>query len=90
MPTATLRAASGADIPFHPNNDPDPAVEVFKPYLILYQDGNLTPAISRTLVVTVTDVEVPLAGVTVTLWVRTQHTDPDQGGAAGTEIPVWR
>ncbi len=50
--TATLQAASGAEVPFHPNNDPDPAVEVFRPHLVLYQDGKLTPEVSRAPIVT--------------------------------------
>ncbi len=50
--TATLQAASRANISFHPNNDPDPAVEVFIPHLVLYRDGNLTREVSRTPIVT--------------------------------------
>jgi len=66
VPTATLRAKSGEDIPFHPNNDPDPAVEVSIPHLVLYRDGVLNPdPISRTLIVKVINIESPLARMAV-------------------------
>jgi hypothetical protein len=62
--TATLQAASGLEIDFYPQNDDTKPVRLL-PQLILYQDGNLTPAISRTLVMIVTDIELPTMGVTV-------------------------
>ncbi len=84
---ATLRAMSGAEIDFDPGNN-----NLVKPlpHLILYQDGDLTREISRTLIMEVTDITVPPSGVTVTLRVRTQHGDPDQGGGVGKEISAWR
>jgi hypothetical protein len=63
--TATLQAASGAEIDFYPGNDDTNPVRSL-PHLTLYENGGLSPAISRTLLVTVSDIEVPLAGVTVT------------------------
>ncbi len=82
--TTTVQAASGLEIDFHSGND-DRAL----PHLILYKDRDLTPEISRTLIVHVTGITVPLAGVTVTLDIKTQHGNPDQGGGRGTEITVW-
>jgi len=93
FPTATLRAASGVTIEFQTNNgDPNigPVVQSWIPHLVLYRDGNLTPAISRTLIVDVTGIEVPPPGVTVTLKLETQHGDPDQGGLLTPTIPIWR
>ncbi len=94
VPTATLRAASGATIRFKPqngrttNNVPQQALDL--PHLVLYRNGALTDPNERTLIVEVTDIEVPPTGVTVTLEVETQHGDPDLGGDLSNRIPVWR
>ena len=66
--TVTLQAASGAtELFWTENGDVDAgAVSSTIPHLILYENGGLTPPISRTLFVTVSDIEVPLSGVTVT------------------------
>jgi hypothetical protein len=95
--TATLRAASGLEIDFYPQNDDTKPVRLL-PHLTLYQDGNLTSAISpRTLNITVENVKVP-PGITVTveITVQTQHRDPDRGGYLTVPptppaplVPVW-
>jgi hypothetical protein len=59
-------------------------------HLVLRRNGTLTDPGERTLIVELTDIEVPPAGVTVTLKVETQHRDPDLGGDSGPRIPVWR
>jgi hypothetical protein len=94
VPTATLRAASGATIGFKPqngqttNNVPQQALDL--PHLVLYRNGALTDPDERTLIVEVTDIELPPTGVTVTLKVETQHGNPDLGDDPGNRIPVWR
>jgi len=68
------------------------AVQSFVPHLVLYRDGVLNPDPDESaLIVEVENITVPLSGVTVTLEIKTQHQDPDQGGApAGApQIPVW-
>lgn len=85
--TVTIQAVSGLTIPFHRSNDPG-APEVPMPHLVLYENGGLTTPISRTLLVTVSNVEVPLAGVTVTLKVDTQHGDPDLLRSSGITVPI--
>jgi hypothetical protein len=94
VPTATLAAASGATIAFKTQNGqtikdvPPQASDL--PHLVLRRNGALTDPDERTLIVEVTGIEVPPAGVTVTLKVETQHGDPDLGGDSGPRIPVWR
>jgi hypothetical protein len=94
MPTATLRPASGKTIGFKAQNGqmiggvPTEALDL--PHLVLYRNGALTDPGERTLIVEVTGIEMPPAGVTVTLAVETQHGDPDVGGDADKRIPVWR
>jgi hypothetical protein len=74
-PAGPLQAASRATISFRMNNDAT-AQERFVPHLVLYRNGALTAdPDERTLIVTVSDVVVPLAGVTVTLALETQHRD---------------
>ena len=74
LPTP-VRAASGMTIPFRMNND-ERAQERLVPHLVLYRNGALTAnPDERTLIVTASDVEVPLAGVTVTIVFETQHRD---------------
>jgi hypothetical protein len=94
VPTATLRAASGATIRFRTQNGRTrngvPAQMANLPHLVLYRDGALTAPDERTLIVEVTGIEVPPTGVTITLKVETQHGDPDLGGDPTNRIPVWR
>jgi hypothetical protein len=94
VPTATLRAASGATIRFRPQNgratDNVPIQAWDVPHLVLYRNGGLTAPDERTLTVEVTDIEVPPTGVTVTLKVQTQHGDPDLGDDPSDRIAVWR
>jgi hypothetical protein len=93
VPTATLRAASGATITFKTHNgrtiDDAPPQILALPHLVLFRNGALTDPNERTLIVEVTGIEVPPAGVTVTLQVETQHGDPVLGYDSGKRIPVW-
>lgn len=87
---ATLRAESGEEIRFQTNNGGAGSVRSEIPHLVLFRDGILTPPISRTLTVTVENIQVPLAGVTVTLQVDTQHQNPDLlPGGIVPPIRVW-
>jgi hypothetical protein len=94
VPTATLRAASGATITFKTQNGQTvgdvPPQTLDLPHLVLHRNGALTDPDERTLIVEVTGIEVPPTGVTVTLEVETQHRDPDLGGDSGQRIAVWR
>ena len=93
-PGVSLRAASGATIPFVTQNGktigdtPPRTLEL--PHLVLFRNGTLTDADERTLILEVTGVDVPPAGVTVSLTVETQHGDPDPGADSGQRIPVWQ
>ena len=94
MPTVTLRAASGATIAFVTQNgqtaDDVPPQTLNLPHLVLYRNGELTEPQERTLIVEISGIEVPPAGVTVTLEIETQRGDPDPGDGYGERIPVWR
>jgi len=92
--TVSLRAASGATIPFtawngRTINGVAPETREL-PYLVLYRSGVLTDPEERTLLVEVNGLEMPPAGLTVTLELETVHGDPDPGNNAGQRIPVWR
>jgi hypothetical protein len=90
----TLRAASGASIACVTQNGdtvgnvPPQTLEL--PHLVLYRNDALSEDSERTLVVQVSGVEVPPTGVTVTLALETQHTDPGFGQDPGQRISVWR
>ncbi|MGD9049882.1 MAG: hypothetical protein PVF77_17650, partial [Anaerolineae bacterium] len=60
------------------------------PHLVLHRSGLLADPTKRTLIVEVKGIEVPPAGVTVTLSVETQHGAPDLDGEPPPRIPVWR
>jgi len=94
MPTVTLRAASGATIAFVTQNgqtaDDVPPQTLNLPHLVLHRNGRLTGPQERTLIVEISGIEVPPAGVTVTLEIETQHGDPDPGDGYDERIPVWR
>jgi hypothetical protein len=80
-----LVAASGVEVEFRPNNDPEEE-PIGLPTLVLFRDGVLTDdPEERTIVVGVRDASVAAPGgvVKATLIVRTQHRDPDRGGAQG-------
>jgi hypothetical protein len=89
-----LRAASGATIPFMTQNGATVegvlAQALDLPHLVLYRSGALTPAEERTLVLELSGIEVPAAGVTVTLEIETQHRDPDFAAEPGPRLAVWR
>jgi hypothetical protein len=90
----TLRARSGATIPFKTQNgvtvDGVPPERSDVPYLVLYRNGVLSDPSERTLIVEVRGLVVPPGGVTVTLTVETQHGDPDLDTGSSPRIPVWR
>ena len=92
-PAVLLQAASGASISFRTQNgetvDGVSPETLDLPYLVLYRNGALTAPAERTLVVQVTDIEVPPAGVTVTLNLETQHGDPDLASGSPQQIPIW-
>ena len=88
-----LRAASGATIEFQTQNGqtvghiPPQVKEI--PYLVLFRNGAPTDALERTLTLTLTELDVPAGGITLTLTLQTEHTDPDEGDDAG-RIRVWQ
>jgi hypothetical protein len=94
VPTVSLRAASGATVWFTTWNghtiDGVPPEERELPYLVLYRNGTLSEAVERTLLVEVSGLEVPPAGLTVTLDLVTMHGDPDLGSNYGQRIWMWR
>ncbi len=92
-PTISLRAASGATIPFKARNgmgvDELLSQEWELPHLVLSRNGELTEPSERTLIIEIGNLAVPPAGVTVTLNIETQHGDPDRAGDQAARIAVW-
>lgn len=90
----TLRAGSGATIPFRTRNGRTehgvPPETQSVPHLVLHRNGALTATAERTLIVEVDGIQVPPAGMTVTVQLETQHGDPDLGGGPDHRITVWR
>lgn len=85
VPAVTLRASSGASIPFSTEDSSGTLPETREvPHLVLYRNGALTGPHERTLIVEVVGIQVPAPGVTVTLTVETQHGDPDPVGGPGS------
>jgi hypothetical protein len=93
-PTVTVRAASQATIRFRTQNGERvggvPPEMWDLPHLVHQRNGALTDPRERTLLVEVTGIDVPQAGVTVTLSVETQHGDPDTHTDTLPRIQVWR
>jgi hypothetical protein len=93
-PAVTLRAASGVTIGFRTQNGEKvggvPPETWDLPHLVLQRNGALTDPQERTVLVEVTGIEVPPAGVTVTLTIETQHGDPDTRTDSPPRIQVWR
>ena len=93
-PAVALWAASGQTVAFQAENgahaDQTPPATQNLPYLVLYRNGSLTEPRERTLSIEVMGIEVPPAGVTVTLTVETQHATLDPSGAGGRRLVVWR
>jgi hypothetical protein len=94
VPAASLRAASGATIRFKTQNgevrDGIPAQTLDVPHLVLYRNGALTGPDERTLSVEVSGIDLPPAGITVTLTLETQRLNPDKGRGFKKRIPVWQ
>jgi hypothetical protein len=92
--TITVRAASGVTIGFRTQNGEKvggvPPETWDLPHLVLQRNGALTDPQERTVLVAVTGIEVPPAGVTVTLTIETQHGDPDTHTDSPPRIQVWR
>lgn len=92
-PTVSLHGDSGKLIRFKTQNGwtvGDVPIEIiYIPHLVLFQNGSLTDPIQRSLTLTISGIEVPTEGVTVTLEVETQHGDPDLGGNTNQRISVW-
>ena len=93
-PAVTVRAASGALIRFKTQNGEKvggvPPETWDLPHLVLQRNGGPTDPQERTVLVEVTGIEVPPAGVTVTLTIETQHGDPDTHTDSPPRIQVWR
>jgi hypothetical protein len=79
-----LKAATGKTIRFEAEGQSPADI----PHLVLTRNGELTGASERTLEIEVYGIEVPPAGVTVTLSLVTQHPDP-QMEAPRERIRVW-
>jgi hypothetical protein len=94
VPTVALRSASGATIGFKTQNgemvDGIPSETWDVPHLVLRRNGALADPGERTLIMEVMGIEVPPAGMTITLNIETQHGDPDLYGDSPPRIPVWR
>lgn len=92
-PSVTLQAATGATISFKTQNgnslDHTPPQKREIPYLVLFRNSRLTKANERTVIITVNNLAVPPAGLTVSLTLETQHGDPDQDGGTDERIAVW-
>ena len=92
-PAVALLAGSGAAILFTTGNGQAvggvPAQELTIPHLVLNRNGSATPPEERTLFITITGLQVPPPGVTVTLSIETQHGDPDAEAAEASRMPVW-
>lgn len=92
-PMISLRAASGATISFMTQNGnkingtPSQSSEI--PNLVLFRNRELTNPDERTLNIAIDGLEVPPAGLTVSLKLETQHGDPDLGGGASNRILVF-
>lgn len=89
----TLKAGSGAVIEFNTQNG-EASGEVQPqtwslPHLVLFRNGLLTEVSERTLIVEVSDLVVPPAGLAVTINIETQDGDPDLGGGTNNRISVW-
>jgi hypothetical protein len=93
-PTVTARAASGATVAYMTQNGRGMGDVLPQrsdvPHLMLYRNGTLTAPDERTLILELAGLEIPPAGVTVTLRVETQGGDPDLGDRSERRIPVWR
>ena len=89
-PAITLWAASGATLEFVTQNgvavDGVPPETRRVPHLVLRRNGALTDPAERTLLVEVAGLEVPPPGVTVTLSVETQRSDPDLADTVSSRI----
>jgi hypothetical protein len=93
LPTVSVRSATGATIGFKTQNgvavDGLPPETRDVPHLVLHRNGALAEPSEHTLIVEVTGIEVPPAGVTVMLSIETQHEDPDLDGELARRLPVW-
>ena len=88
-----LTASSGATIEFRTQNgqaigDIPPEIKQI-PHLVLHRNGELTAPDERAITLAVRVPEVPVAGITLTLAIETQHNDPD-GGTDAARIQVWQ
>ena len=92
-PIISLRAATGKTITFKTQNGntinetPPQFKEI--PHLVLFRNSVLADVNERTLIVTLDNLEVPPAGLTVSLKLETQHSDPDLGDEANNRIMAW-
>ncbi|HLO16235.1 MAG TPA: hypothetical protein VK206_15480 [Anaerolineales bacterium] len=81
--TVNLSTATGKTIFFKREDGEEEAKPVLSgtnlPHLVLKRNGVPTPSFERTLIVSVDNLPIALAGVYVQLTIETQHTDPDLG-----------
>ena len=93
-PQISLWAASGSQVAFVPRNGESagsvPPEARLLPRLVLRRNGHLTAPGERTLLVEVSGLQVPPAGLIVTLQLETLHADPDRGSSLAGRIVVWR
>jgi hypothetical protein len=92
-PVVSLRAASGETIHFRTQNGQSidgtaPTAEGI-PHLVLHRNSTLTNPEERTLLVEVSNIAVPPAGVAVSLQLETQHGDPNEADGSSGRVTVW-
>ncbi|MGE5375066.1 MAG: hypothetical protein ACM3XO_08405 [Bacteroidota bacterium] len=92
--SVSLRAATDATILFKSTNGEQtraPQEQERKiPYLVLDRNGVATPGFERTLRLSLENLRVPAPGLYAELQVQTQHSNPDEPGAANKEkLLVW-
>ncbi|MEA3440914.1 MAG: hypothetical protein U9R58_11595 [Chloroflexota bacterium] len=88
-----LVASSGKTIWYKTNNgvnvDQAPSEAYRIPHLVLNRNAQPTLPEERTLLVSITGLKIPADGVSVSLKIETQHSDPDMGNGAEKRIVVW-
>ena len=85
-----LNAVNGAVIDFKPHNGRNSEQVWSLPHLVLFRNGELSDASERTLMVAISDLVVPPAGLMVDLTIETQNGDPDLGGSPNKRMEVWQ
>ena len=88
-----LAAATGDTVLFKTQNgyttEAGPAQTTHIPHLVLLRNGALTSHRERTLTLEIPDLDVPPLGIDVTVFIETQHPDPDAPPARAQRMRVW-